>query len=490
MSGGKIKLISTGFEDLYLTVDPQITFFKMVYKRYTNFSQEPVVQFFNSEPDFGKRVTCNIAKSADLISNIYCYIKLPSLPKINSDKKNSNFVINKFKWVKKVGFAIIKYVELEINGQLIDKLYGDWLNIWSILSITQDRESENILIGNVPSLYDYSNGKDSYNLYVPINFYFNRNKGLSLPVVALNISDIKVHIEFSELDDVLVYSPSHYIDIEDNIVHFEEGDILTQTINNEKIYAIYNNFDYNNNRLYYTKYNKSFQNVDNLNNDYKIMNDKNYYVNPISQEYFHNVSYPNITIIEANLIVNFIFLDNLERKKFILSNHEYLITQLQYSGEKTINNINCNIKLNFTNNCKEIYWIGQLNKIKNGFIKEKFNYTSRINYSGKSCIENTTFFNNGLERFQKDDKYLYNYLQYYLFHNSIINEGVNMFSFSLNPESYHPSGSCNFSKIDDIILQMSLISDVSYDNPILIRVYSLNYNILRIVNGIGGLVFT
>ena len=65
-----------------------------------------------------------------------------------------------------------------------------------------------------------------------------------------------------------------------------------------------------------------------------------------------------------------------------------------------------------------------------------------------------------------------------------------MFSFSLNPESYHPSGSCNFSKIDDIILQMSLISDVSYDNPILIRVYSLNYNILRIVNGIGGLVFT
>ena len=93
MSGGKIKLISTGFEDLYLTVDPQITFFKMVYKRYTNFSQEPVVQFFNSEPDFGKRVTCNVAKSADLISNIYCFIKLPSLPKINSDKKNSNFIL-------------------------------------------------------------------------------------------------------------------------------------------------------------------------------------------------------------------------------------------------------------------------------------------------------------------------------------------------------------------------------------------------------------
>lgn len=490
MSGGKIKLISTGFEDLYLTVDPQITFFKMVYKRYTNFSQEPVVQFFNSEPDFGKRVTCNVAKSADLISNIYCFIKLPSLPKINSDKKNSNFILNKFKWVKKIGFAIIKYIELEINGQLVDKLYGDWLNIWSLLTIHQDRQSENILIGNVPNLYDYTNGKDSYNLYVPIYFYFNRSKGLSLPVVALSTSDIKVHIEFSELDDILVYSPSHYIDIEDNVVHFEEGDIITQTVNNEIAYAIYNNFDYNRNRLYYTKYNKSFQNIDNSNNNYKIMNDKKYYVNPTSDENFHNVSYPNITIIEANLIINFIFLDNLERKKFIMSNHEYLITQLQYSGEKSVNNINCNIKLNFTNNCKEIYWIGQLSKIKNGFIKEKFNYTSQINYSGSNCIENTTFFNNGLERFQREDKYLYNYLQYYLFHSSIINEGINMFSFSLNPESYQPSGSCNFSKIDDIVLQMSLFPEVSYDNPVLIRVYSLNYNILRIVNGIGGLVFT
>ena len=97
---------------------------------------------------------------------------------------------------KKIGFNIINSIELEINGKIIDKLYGDWLNIWSLLSVSNDRETEDILIGNLPSLYDSSNGINSYNLYVPINF-FNRNKGLAIPVVALHLSDIKIHIDFN-----------------------------------------------------------------------------------------------------------------------------------------------------------------------------------------------------------------------------------------------------------------------------------------------------
>ena len=88
MSGSKIQLVSIGFEDLYLTVDPQITFFKMVYKRYTNFSQEPVIQYFNSDPDFGKRVTSTIAKTSDLISNIYLFVQIPSIPIITNNSSN------------------------------------------------------------------------------------------------------------------------------------------------------------------------------------------------------------------------------------------------------------------------------------------------------------------------------------------------------------------------------------------------------------------
>ena len=218
MSGGKIQIISVGFEDIYLTFDPQITYFKMVYKRYTNFSQEPIIQYFNADtPSFGQRITCSIAKTADLISNIYLFVELPSIP-INNNIDNFNY---EYKWNKKIGYSLIKYTELEINGQLIDKLYSDWLNIWSLLTTTEEhKKSEDILIGNVSSLYDYSNGKDSYKLYVPLSFFFNRNKGLSLPIIALQVSDVKIHVEFNNLRDILVPSYTHYNEIEDNIVFF------------------------------------------------------------------------------------------------------------------------------------------------------------------------------------------------------------------------------------------------------------------------------
>ena len=147
MSGGLIQLVSVGFENLYLTADPEITFFKMVYKRHTNFSQEPVTQLFSTTPDFGERVSCSLAKTADLISNIYLYVQLPELPKLFTD------TFHKFKWCKKIGYALINYIELEINGQMIDKLYGDWLNIWSSLTSGFHNDTEDILIGNANPLF-------------------------------------------------------------------------------------------------------------------------------------------------------------------------------------------------------------------------------------------------------------------------------------------------------------------------------------------------
>ena len=131
----------------------------MVYKRHTNFSQEPVKQLFSTSPDF-KRVSCTLSKTADLLSTCYLFIELPEVP------INTNSLIEKFRWTKKIGFNIINSIELEINGKIIDKLYGDWLNIWSLLSVSNDRETEDILIGNLPSLYNSSNGINSYNLYV------------------------------------------------------------------------------------------------------------------------------------------------------------------------------------------------------------------------------------------------------------------------------------------------------------------------------------
>ena len=187
----------------------------MVYKRHTNFSQEPVVQLFSTAADFGKRVSCSVAKTADLISNMYVYVQLPEIPKLFSDSPV------KYKWNDNIGFALINYIELEINGQIIDKLYGDWLNIWNCLTSDDHMETEDLLIGNVPELTTSSNGIRSYNLYIPINFFFNKNKGLALPVIALHLSDIKVHVQFNELDNILVQNPTHYITIDEYVCLFK-----------------------------------------------------------------------------------------------------------------------------------------------------------------------------------------------------------------------------------------------------------------------------
>ena len=485
MTGGIIQLVSIGLEDLYLSINPEITYFKMIYKRYTNFSVEPIIQYFNNTPDFGRRITANLSKNSDLISSLYLYVKIPSI-----SKRINKF--EKIKWSRNIGFDIIKYIELEINGQLIDKLYSDWLYIWSVLT-TQQNISENKLVGNINHIYNYSYEKNSYNLYIPINFFFNKFKGISLPIISLQSSDIKIHIEFNDLDKVLQISSSNYVNIEENIVHFEENEILYQKINNYENKIIFNYFDYENKRLYYTKYIdeiKTYNDSQSIKkSDYKIYNKYGFYVMPNSDEKINKLIYNNLSIINSYLIINYIFLSNLEREKFIKSEHEYLITNLQFSGDKYIYNKFTKIKLPFTNLSKEIFWIGQMEKIKNGYIKESFNYTDDINYSGNNIINNTIIYFNGQKRSLYADKFLYNYLYSYFNHNSSIKEGINLYSFSLNPQDNQPMGSCNFSKIDDLVMEFNLTNNISYKNPVILKIFSLNYNIFKIKNGLGGLQF-
>jgi len=210
---------------------------------------------------------------------------------------------------------------------------------------------------------------------------------------------------------------------------------------------------------------------------------------PSTSETSHIVSYPNVSINSSNLVVNFIYLDNLERKKFATSNHEYLINTLSYSGEQTIYNTHAKMKLSFVNPSKELFWICQFNKIKNGYIKDKFNYTSNLQYSGENIINKTSIHQNGQIRSLEEDKYLYNYLTNYLYHTGSTEEGINTYSYSLDPESYQPKGSCNFSKIDDLTIELTLSSLISYNNPALLRIYNYSYNILRITDGLAGLTF-
>ena len=259
MTGGILQLVSKGNEDMYLTYDPQITFYRNVYKRHTNFSSESVVQDFKSKPDFGKKITCTIGKQADLISKTYIVVVLP---KINYHQESKEFpTLNKSSWIENIGWNIIKSVEIEIGGFVIDKHYGDWLFIWNELAQKNNyRHILNQMIGNVPILTDFSLTKDSYTLKIPLSFWFCNNSGMALPIVALEFADVKINIEFATINDVLILAPTNYIDIENDLVQFNAGDILYQRVNNTINYIKYIDFqkiiinaDVVINRLYYNK---------------------------------------------------------------------------------------------------------------------------------------------------------------------------------------------------------------------------------------------
>lgn len=488
MTGGLIQLVAQDAQNLYLNFDPEITFFKLVYKHYTNFSKETKIQLFNSNANFGEKVTCLFTKTTDLLLNTYLYIELPDLPKTYDNSKE----IPKFKWIKNIGYGLIDYVELEINDIVINKLYGEWLYIWSELSCKSSQSiSHNIVVGNVPELYNSTNGKSSYNLYIPLNFYFS-NENLTLPIVALKNCEIKFNIQFNTLENVLIKSPTHYIEIEEYVVPFTEKEILTQNISGKETSIIFEYFDYTTRKLYYTKYNEALDYYTNSSkyskSSYKIYNKDDLYVIPISKEISYDISYPIITLNNSYLLCDLIYLDDVERNYFIKNSHEYLIINQNLFNERIINNTHSKFKLNFNNLSKEIVWICQFDKIKNGHIKELFNYTDNINYLGNNIIEKTQILFNGQTISESFDKYLYNYLNTILFHKGLIVEGINIFTFSLTPDSYQPSGTSNLNKIE-IEIDLTLSSKISYENSALFRAYSNNYNILKVENGIANLIF-
>jgi hypothetical protein len=497
VGGALIQIAGYGLQDMYLSYEPSITYFKMVYKRHTNFSTESIPQYFQNKPNFGGRYTCNIAKNGDMMGTIYLAITLPNIPKIidtsyiNQDTSLKNNVVTA--WCEKVGFAIINKVELEIGGKIIDHIWSDWLNVWYELTQRADKRSLNEMIGNNSKNRTLYNGHGSYMLHVPIPFYFCKYPGLALPLIALNYSDIKINVDFKNLLDVLIVGPTHYITINENVVNFNHQEIISQTINNVTSYAKFIRYDEFLNRLYYIKVNKSISFVSGT----SIVGIKtNYTVMPNGTEvnYFSKISnvinFDSITLGSTFLYVDYIFLDNQERLKFAKSDHEYLIEYVQYDNEKTLINNNNKIKILYTNPTKALFFVTQFNYIKTSQLISPFNYTNSYDkFIGTNIITQVQFLLNGKDRITPRESQYYSYVQILQNFSYTPFEGINVYSFANNVSDYQPSGACNFSQIEDISIVLTVDKSINYNNPAVARIYALSYNVLRIINGVAGLAF-
>jgi hypothetical protein len=252
MALGLLLLVSVGKENIYLSSEPEITFFKITHKRHTNFSIETIAQYFKSTPDFSRRVTVNLSKNADLLEKIYLYVELPDIIKENHSVLPTG--IKNFAWVKKVGLALLNFVDLEIGGILIDRHYGDYLNIWAELVLSLGRKKGmSKMIGNIDVLTNYSNGKNTYSLYVPFNFWFCLDSGIALPIVAMIHNDIKIHVEFNDFNKCYLQRPTNYVKTNEPYSLFKTGEIIKQTIGSNTILGEFVYFDALTNNLYYNK---------------------------------------------------------------------------------------------------------------------------------------------------------------------------------------------------------------------------------------------
>jgi hypothetical protein len=595
MGGGLMQLVAYGAQDVYLTGNPQITFWKVTYRRYTNFAIESIEQTFNGQADFGRRVQCVISRNGDLAYRTYLQV---TLPEINQLMGLGNYTTGQnlgvyARWLDFPGEQLIAQVEVEIGGQRIDRQYGDWMHIWNQLTMTSEQLRGYFkMIGNTtqltfitdPSFSEVESPCDSLaprqvcaprnalpetTLYVPLQFWFCTNPGLALPLIALQYHEVKINLDIRPIDECL-------------------WAVTTLNCNSNPYSA---------------------------GNQYTVGR-------PVPATIAYNQS-----LVAASLYVDYVFLDTDERRRMAQNPHEYLITQLQFTGDESVGSSSNKIKLNFNHPVKELIWVVQpdqnvdycssltcdalLFKVLGA---QPFNYTDAVdalpnaihafggptsvaadsrafidarglfqdagaidydpqglmnsvaaagqfdapmftgywhgpsnpyneaNLGGPQVNLNTqgltaaeiaalssgttaghnensgvsdagTFVLsetsldmhcwglnpvvtaklqlNGQDRFSEREGTYFSLVQPYQSHTRSPDEGINVYSFALRPEEHQPSGTCNFSRIDNATLQLVLSNaTVEGTKTAKVRVYATNYNVLRIMSGMGGLAYS
>ena len=540
MAGGLMQLVAYGAQDVFLTGTPEITFWKVSYRRHTNFAMESIEQTFSGQADFGRRVTCTISRNGDLAYRTYLQVTLPEINQSMAPATGSDGVYAR--WLDFPGEQLIAQVEVEIGGQRIDRQYGDWMHIWNQLTMSSEQQKGyNKMVGHTTQLTYITdptfagvtgpcastggpsqvcaprNALPETTLYIPLLFWFCRNPGLALPLIALQYHEVKINLDIRPIGECLW------------AVKTLTGMSGTVSV-------------------------------------------------PLAYQQ---------SLVAASLYVDYIFLDTDERRKMAQNPHEYLIEQVQFTGDESVGSSSNKIKLNFNHPCKELIWVVQpdanvdycasLDNNQTLFKTlgaQPFNYTDAIDAlppaihafggpaetSGSNNFVNTsglfqmagaddvtqvstqewssgvapnnlytpfagtpasgstvsdagtfvlaeTALNlhcwgenpcvtaklqlNGQDRFSEREGSYFDVVQPFQHHTRHPDTGINVYSFALRPEEHQPSGSCNFSRIDNAVLQLVLSAGtVTGTATAKVRVYAVNYNVLRVMSGMAGVAYS
>jgi hypothetical protein len=490
---------------------------------------ESIEQTFQGQADFGRRVSAVLSRNGDLAYRTYLQV---TLPEINQSANTSGGDVYA-RWLDYIGEQMIAQVEVEIGGQRIDRQYGDWMHIWNQLTMSSEQQKGYWkMIGHTtqltyitdPKFADVAgpcaanggpaqvcaprNALPETTLYIPLQFWFTKNPGLALPLIALQYHEVKINLDIRPIGECLWAVSA---------LDGTSGTTMSVT----------------------GAYQQS--------------------------------------LVAASLYIDYIFLDTDERRKMAQNPHEYLIEQLQFTGDESVGSSSNKIKLNFNHPCKELIWVVQpdanvdyCSSLEAGSVLYKtlgaqpFNYTDAIDalpnaihaFGSAEAVSGTAAFIeasglfetpgaagvtedttqawganmageqimsgvsdagtfvlaetaldmhcwgenpvvtaklqlNGQDRFSEREGSYFDVVQPYQHHTRAPDTGINLYSFALRPEEHQPSGSCNFSRIDNAVLQLVLSSGtVAGTSTAKVRVYALSYNVLRVMSGMAGIAYS
>lgn len=464
MPHGTLQLIYIGEENIHLTENPQITFFKTVYKRHTNFAIDTVQEYFNNKVDFGRKIKCKLGKSGDLLGKTGIYIRLSGLNECkvpgtcskntecrNTECRNTECMNTEcmctcprcllggadeeeeaivYGWANAIGHVLLEWIEVYIGGQLIDRHYGEWLEIWTELTQTAEKRLGYYeMVGKKdPLAYTVDAFTQKMELYVPFNFWFCRNIGLSLPVMSLIYHDVELLIKVRDFDKCWVCNKS-------------------------------------------------------------------------------GVPKPKASI-DACILADYIYLSVEERTKFYSESHLYLIEQVQLNEHNVGSNSGyINIDLSFNHPVKELIWFIQRTDVvgsADGVWPQDCSYprgNDHFNFTTGQVPRMATLTEtfsrarlvlSGVSRTSLWPASYFRLWQNYFYHTRIPTANyIYTYSFSLSPEDHQPSGQYNMSLVDNARLSIKLLRENKTQEKyqVTAKVYATSYQMLLITAGMGGIVF-
>ena len=414
MAGGLMQLVAYGAQDVYLTGNPEVTFYQAKYKRHTNFAMENIEQTVNGTAANSGRVSVTVARNGDLVGDMYLELESDIAATATAEAGDCNWVAER----------AISSVELSIGGQRIDKHYQKWWRLYSELYLD---EAKKATWGKMTTAADGST------VYLPLVFFFNRNPGLYLPLIALQYHEVRIDIDLASDFDTFL---------------------------NKSVFKVW---------------------------------------------------------------ANYVYLDTEERRRFAQKGHEYLIEQVQHTGTDTVDpSATKQVRLSYNHPVKELVWCFSNTAAKSSL----WNFTAKnlvtevalesdhtaVNdsncyvpisnlgtpmYATKLSSEAYTEENagqletfklvlNGQDRFKEQKGKYFNQVQAYNHHSGCPAPGVYSYSFALKPEEHQPTGTCNFSRIDNAQVAVKMAAGTATS----MHMFATNYNVLRIQSGMGGLAFS